>query len=242
MATDIAGFVQFSDGTFASLLREGATAETVATLPTGGTGLNQEAGIEIGQAYEGKTAVAASVRVVTDDAVTGAFASAYFQGPDGKIIVPVQGGGYQATGVATLKKPVKMTTGVTLRATFDAQADAVALASLAVYCSDGTSDNFSVKAVDATKTSMVNKDGNTIGQALQGKVLSCAYATYSATKGLNDNGAGVSAFFLESSNGQLKFMFPPAAGVEGSSLVEYISPPKGVMLTQNDTLSVMAGL
>lgn len=242
MATDIAGFVQFSDGTFASLLREGATAETVATLPTGGTGLNQEAGIEIGQAYEGKTAVAASVRVVTDDATTGAFCSAYFQGPDGKIIVPVQGGGYQATGVPNLKKPVMMTTGVTLRATFDAQADAVALASLAVYCTDGTSDNFSVKAVDAVKTSMVNKDGNTIGQALQGKTLSCAYATYSATKGLNDNGAGVSAFFLESANGQLKFMFPPADGVEGSHVVQYISPPRGVLLTQNDTLSVMAGL
>jgi len=242
MATDIAGFVQFSDGSFASLLKEGATAETVTTLPTGGTGLNQVSGVEIGQAYQGKTAVAASVRVITDDAVTGAFCHAYFQGPDGKIIVPVQGGGYQATGVPALKKPVQMTTGVTLRAMFDAQADAVALASLAVYCSDGTSDNFSVKAVDATKTAMVNKDGNTIGQALQGKVLSCAYATYSATKGLNDNGSGVSAFFIESADGQLKFMFPPSAGVEGSDVVSYISPPRGIPLAQNDTLSVMAGL
>jgi predicted amidohydrolase len=99
MATDLAGFVQFSDGSFASLLAEGATAETITSMPTGGTGLNQVANVQIGQAYEGKTAIAASVRVITDDAVTGAFCHAYFQGPDGKIICPVEGGGFQATGV-----------------------------------------------------------------------------------------------------------------------------------------------
>ena len=242
MATDIAGFVQFSDGTFASLLAEGATAETITSLPTGGTGLNQTSGIQIGQAYQGKTAIAASVRVITDDALTGAFCHAYFQGPDGKIICPVQGGGYQATGVAALKRPVAMTTGVVLRAMWDAQADAESMASLSVYCADGTSDNFSVKAVDAVKTAMVNKDGSTIGQALQGKVISCAYATYSSTKGLNDNGAGVSAFFIETSDGQLKFMYPPTDGRDGHSVVPYISPPRGIAITQNDTLSVMAGL
>ena len=242
MATDLAAFVQFSDGSFASLLAEGATAETITSLPTGGTGLNQVANVQIGQAYEGKTAVAASVRVITDDAVTGAFCHAYFQGPDGKIICPVEGGGFQATGVSTLKKPVQMTTGVVLRAMFDEATDAVALASLAVYCADGTSDVFSVKAVDATKTAMVNKDGSTIGQALSGKSINCAYATYSAAKGLNDNGAGVSAFFIESADGQLKFMFPPTDGVDGHTVVPYISPPRNVMITQNDTLSVMAGL
>ena len=57
MATDLMGFVQFSDGTFASLLKEGATAEAVTSMPTGGTGLNQVAGVEIGQAYSGKMAV-----------------------------------------------------------------------------------------------------------------------------------------------------------------------------------------
>ena len=240
MATDIAGFVQFSDGTFASLLKEGATAETVTTLPTGGTGLNQVSGVEIGQAYEGKTAVAASVRVITDAAVTGAFAHAYFQGPDGRIICPVQGGGYQASGVATLKKPVMMTTGVTLRATFDAQADAVALASLAVYCTDGTADNFSVKAVDATKTSMVNKDGSTIGQALTGKSIVCAYATYGSTKGLNDNGEGNGGFYIEKADGQLKMMHPPAVFASTNAMVPYVEYAKPVKIEQNDTLSIMS--
>jgi hypothetical protein len=64
MATDIAAFVQFSDGSFASLLAEGATAETVTSLPTGGAQLNQVTGVEIGQAYEGKTAVAAWIQTV----------------------------------------------------------------------------------------------------------------------------------------------------------------------------------
>ena len=91
MATDIMAFVQFSDGTFASLLKEGVTAETTTAIPTGGNGLNQSPGIEVGQAYPGKVAVAAAVKVQNDSAQDGAFCNAYFQGPDGKIVVPVQG-------------------------------------------------------------------------------------------------------------------------------------------------------
>ena len=242
MATDIMAFVQFSDGTFASLLKEGATAETVTSLPTGGTGLNQVSGVEIGQAYAGKIAVAAAIKVQTDSAQTGAFSYGYFLGPDGKIMVPVQGTGFRGTGVAALKKPVRMAPGVTLQAAFDTSADAVALASLAVYCRDGTSDVFFVKAVDATKTAMVNKDGSTIGNALTGKTIQCAYATYSAQNGLNDNGDGVGGFYIESSDGQLKAMFPPANGAFDDELVPYISMPVGVRIMQNDTLSVMAGV
>ena len=135
-----------------------------------------------------------------------------------------------------------MTTGVTLQACFDTQADAVALASLAVYCSDGTSDVFFVKAVDATKTAMVNKDGSTIGQALDGKLLKCCYGTYSASKGLSDNGAGNGAFYLEAADGTLKGMFPPTAAVQGEHVVPYIELPRTIPISQNDTLSVMAGL
>ena len=190
----------------------------------------------------GKQAVAAGVKVFQDDAVIGGFNYAYFLGPDGKIMVPVQGGGYQSTGIPTLKKPITMTTGVTLQACMDIKADAVALASLAVYCTDGTSDVFFVKAVDATKTAMVNKDGSTIGQALQNKALKCCYSTYSAEKGLSDNGAGVGGFYLESSDGALKGIFPPSAGVDDHSVVQYIELPRPIPIGQNDTLSVMAGL
>ena len=242
MATDIAAFVQFSDGSFASLLKEGATAETVTSLPTGGAQLNQVSGIEIGQAYEGKTAVAASVKVITDDDTSGAFCHAYFLGPDGKVMCPVQGGGYQTTGVPNLKKPVMMKPGVTLQAMFDATGDAVAMASLAVYCTDGTSDVFAVKAVSGTATAMVSvKTGQSIGNSLPGKTIQCAYATYSATKGVNDNGSGISAFYIESSDGQLKAMYPPSQGRTSTSSSPYISLPAGVKILQNDTLTVTAG-
>jgi hypothetical protein len=243
MATDITAFVQFSDGSFASLLKEGATAETVTSLPTGGAQLNQVSGIEIGQAYEGKTAVAASIKVVTDDATTGAFCHGYFLDTDGKVMVPVQGGGYKTSGVPNLKKPVMMRPGITLQAMFDAQADAVAMASLAVYCTDGTSDVFAVKAVDATATAMVSvKTGQSIGNSLPGKTIQCAYATYSASKGLNDNGDGISGFYIESSDGQLKAIYPPCDGVSLESPSPFISLPSGVKIMQNDTLTVTAGL
>ena len=242
MATDIMAFVQFSDGTFGSFLKEGATAEAVTSLPTGGVGLNQVSGVEIGQAYAGKTAIAAAVRVATDSAQTGAFQYAYFLGADGKIISPIQGGGFRATGLPRLKKPVRMAPGITLQAAFDATTDAVSLAALACYCSDGTSDVFFVKSVSGTKTPMVNKDGSSIGQALNGKVLSCVYATYSATNGLNDNGTGVGAFFVEASDGQLKAMFPPTNGSIGEEIVPYMDSFVPVRIVQNDTLSVTAGV
>lgn len=241
MATDIAAFVQFSDGTFASLLAEGATAEAVTSVPTGGTGLNQVSGVQIGQAYAGKTAVAAVVKVIDDDDTDAAFSYAYFLGPDGKIMCPVQGGGYQSTGLPMLGKSVVMQPGVTLQACYDLAADAVGLAALAVYCNDGTSDAFFVKAVVDTKTAMSNKDGSTIGQALAGKVIKSAYATYSSTKGVNDDGGGVSAFYIESSDGQLKAMYPPSQARASSQAVPYITLPRGIMIMQNDTLSVMAG-
>lgn len=242
MATDIMGFVQFSDGTFANLLKEGATAEAVTSVPTGGNGLAQVSGVEIGQAYTGKTAVAAALKVQDDSDTDGAFSFGYFLGPDGKIICPIQGGGYKATGLPRLSKGVRMTTGVTVQACFDLVADAVGLASFAAYCSDGTSDIFSVKAVNNTKTALVNKDSASIGQALTGKTIVRAYATYSSDKGLNDSGAGNGGLYIESSDGSLKYMFPCSQGASGENPVAYIDLSVPVRISQNDTISVMASL
>jgi len=243
MASDIMGFVKFQDGSFASLLKEGATTATVTELQTGGTGLNQVSGVSIGQAYSGKIAVAAHIVCVKDGTSTApssgdGFAYGYFLGPDGKIICLVQGGGGSSSGMAPLSKPVRMQTGVTLQAAFGAAVDGVCLASLAVYCSDGTSDVFTGTGVDATAVSMTNKDGSTFGQALAGKKLIKAYATYNATKGLNEDGAGVGAFFHESAEGQLKMMFPPCQG-NSQEPVPFI-PCYNTIVLQNDTLTVTA--
>ena len=220
MATDINAFVQFSDGTFGSLRKEGATAETVANVQTGGVGLAQVSGVDIGQAFVGKTIL----------------------GPDGKIRIPIQGGGYGAQGLPTLKRPVTMEVGMTLQATFDAAADAATqLGSYAVYCADGTSDVFTAKGVADTKTAMTNKDGSTIGQALAGKAIVCAYATYGSTKGLNDDGGGNGGFYIERADGQLKVMHPPAVFASTNAMVPYVEYAKAVMIEQNDTLSIMSG-
>ena len=93
MATDINAFVQFSDGTFGSLRKAGAPAETVPNVQPGGVGLAQVTSVDLGQAFVGKTLIAASVQVQTDDATTGVFCHAYVLGPDGKIRIPIQGGG-----------------------------------------------------------------------------------------------------------------------------------------------------
>jgi len=240
MATDISGFVQFSDGTFASLHATGVTAEAVAELPTGGNNMNQVSGVSIGQAYQGKVATAALITVQTDSSTTGLFSYGYFLGPDGKIICPIQGGGSKTGGLPALAKGVRMQTGVTVQANWDAQADAVALASLAVVCTDGTSDIFSVKAVADTETAMVNKDGSTLGQALAGKKLKMCYGTYSSTNGLNDDGGGFGGFYIQSAEGVLKFVAVPSNG-GGQDASPWISG-YGVPISQNDTLTVNAGV
>lgn len=240
MATDIMAFVKFRSGVCAPLQKLGAadngTFEELTTGPQGAQQLNVVSGVSIGQAYSGEVAVAACVIAQKDAAATTGFSGAYFLGPDGKIICTVQGGGYSTSGFAPLAKPVVMQTGVTFQAASQDAQDGVAVATLAVYCTDGTADVFQATAVADTKTSMTNKDGSTFGQALAGKVIDSAYANYNSTKGLNEDGAGVGAFFHESSEGQLKMAFPPSRGL--SAYPCPLIPGYGTRVLQNDTLSV----
>ena len=249
MATAIYAFAQFSDGTFGSFANASVSVAAATEILTGGVGINQSSGVSIGQAFAGKTCVALSCQVQTDDAVTGSFSYAYLLGPTGEMLCPVQGGNFGGVGLPRLKRPVRMAPGVKLFAAFDTVSDAVSLAAMAVYCSSGKSAIFSVKAVDAVKTSMTDVlTGATIGQSLAGQRIVCSYQTYPASKGLNDNQAGNSGFYVESSDGALKLMISPVAGPAadrgsyiqgGSAWVEYaVAIPIG----QNDTLSAMAGL
>ena len=192
MATAIAIYCRFSDGTFASLVNNSVTENTLTEIQTGGTGLAQVSGVSVGQAYVGKTMTHAVAKVSTEDANTR----------------------------------------------FDPQADAaIKQASLATYCTDGTSDVFTATAVDQTKTALLNKDGATIGQALSGKTIMKAYASYSSQYGLNESQEGNGAFYIESSEGQLKAMYPPSK-VNAQELGDFQIYP--VRINQNDTLSVMS--
>lgn len=238
MATQIAIFCRFSDGTFASLVNSAVSENVVTEIQTGGTGLAQVSGVSVGQAFVGKTMTHAVAKVTTEDANTGCFGYAYLLAPDGKIAMLIQGGGDHLGQFPPLCAPVKMTTGMTAQARFDSQADAATQqASLAVYCTDGTAEVLTATAVSDTKTAMINKDGATIGQALSGKTIMKAYATYSSQFGLNEGLAGNSAFYVESSEGQLKAMYPPSK-VNAQELSDWQIYP--VRINQNDTASVMS--
>jgi len=254
MATAIYAFGQFSDGTFGSFANAAVTAETATEIQTGGVGINQASGVSLGQAFAGKTLVSLSCLVQTDDAITSAFSYGYILGPTGEMLCPVQGTNFTGVGLPRLKRPVQCVPGVKLFAAFDVSGDAVSLASMACYTSSGKSAIFAVKAVDAVKTSMVDVlTGATIGQSLAGQRIVCSYQGYPANKGLNDNQAGNSGFYIESSDGALKLMISPsvvggagasagAAGDYTQGSLPWVEYAVAIPIGQNDTLSCMAGL
>lgn len=248
MASNASCFILFSDGSFGSLRGTLTAADSAfgryGELTTEGGDLNQTAGVSVGQAFSGKTAVAAVVKVSTDNATTAALCAAYFENPDGSIACPIQGGGVGVTGLPKLVKNVRMQTGLVVKACLQDLSDAATkLGTLAVYTSSGKCDVFAALGVDSTPTAMVNAQGATIGQALSGQTIVGAYATYAATNGLDDNDDGVNAFYVEDASGQLKAMYPPAFGGGGGGPelpCPYIRYP--VRIQQNDTLSICSSV
>ena len=68
------------------------------------------------------------------------------------------------------------------------------------------------------------------------------YATYTATNGLADTGVadGVSAFFVEDAQGQLKSMIFAAQGIGNPMQVPFVED--SFTVRQNDTLTIRANL
>ena len=244
MASNISVFLRFSDGTFGALRSTVTESSTkfgqYSEITLEGGDLNQTAGVPVGQAFNGKTCTHAFAKVATDDGNSACLMSAYFENTDGSIAVPIQGGGQLQTGMPALKRPMMMRTGVVCKAALQDAADAVQVATLMVYCASGKTDVFAALAVDDTPTSMVNPQGKTIGQALDGQTIQCAYATYAASNGLDDNDGGVNALYIEDAQGTLKAMYPTTKGNAGVGPVPFVSYP--VPILQNDTLTVTASL
>lgn len=241
MATGISAYFRCSDGSFISLVNNAVTENTVTEIQTGGTGLAQVSGVSLGQAYVGKTLTHGIVKVSTEDAASGVYLYGYVQSPQGAIAVVAQGGGGDVSQMPPLPKPHKLVQGDTFQARFDAGADGNAqMAALSLYCTDGTCEVLFAQMVNDTKTAMVNKDGNTIGQALAGKTIKGAFATASTVFDINESNAGVGGFYVEAADGTLKAIYPPTTGNTGSGYMDF---PKyqmyPVKITQNDTLSVM---
>lgn len=241
MATSISAFFRCSDGTFISLVNNSVTENTVTEITTGGTGLAQVSGVSLGQAYVGKTLTHGVFKSSTEDAATAVSLYGYIQSPAGSISLVVQGGGGTVSEMPALCKPITLVQGDTFQARFDAAADGNAqMAALSVYCTDGTSEVLFAQMVNNTKTAMLNKDGNTIGQALAGKTIMKAYATASTVYDINESQAGVGGYYIEAADGTLKAIYPPITGDTSSaypSFADFQVFP--VQISQNDTLSVM---
>ena len=73
-----------------------------------------------------------------------------------------------------------------------------------------------------------------------GRTIKYAYATYAATNGLNDDGGGFGALYIQDAGGQLKMCFPPGSG-KGQEPSPFI-PGFGTTIRQNDVLYVNAGV
>lgn len=225
-----------------TFLRDDITEDTLTEIQTDASGLlNITGNLSVGVANQGRVATHALCKVQTDNATTGALGYAAFYGTQGEVLCPIQGGGAHVSGLPALARPVRMQSGVQVKVFWQAVADGVQYASVAAVCASGKCDIFSALAVDDTDVALVNKDGNTWGEALAGQVCTMAYATYSAEKGLADVGIadGIDAFFVESASGQLLGMYAPDKG-NTVEVTPYMRQP--IRVSQNDTLTVRANI
>ena len=87
---------------------------------------------------------------------------------------------------------------------------------------------------------MLNRDSNTVGQALANRVIIAAAAAASTVYDVNESQAGVTGYYIESADGQLKAIYPPVTGDTSSAYQNFAAYQKyPVQIRQNDTLSVM---
>lgn len=241
MAQSISVSVLCASGRVAVFADDSVAENTTTTLQTGGTGLNQTSGVDLGNFLVGETITHAfaTVTAATTNAAVSSYLFGFIENPDGSIAVPIEGGGAFSSSMPALCRPIRVTVGMLLKIAL-AQSDASQVqASVVAYCASGKTSVFTVTAVADTKTAIVDiTTGGTIGQSLAGQRIVKYYATYPNSNGLNDDQGGNNFYYVESSQGQLKAtMFPINAFSYGKTkLIE-----SNIPILQNDTLSVMWG-
>ena len=241
MANSIQVSVLCQSGRVAVFSDDNVSAKTTTTLQTGGVGLNQTSGVDLGNFLVGETIIAAYGTVQAATTV-GAFASyllGFIENPDGSIAVPIEGGGNNTSDMPMLCKPVRVTVGMLLKIQMDVSSTSTVSASVVAYCASGKTSVFNVQAGADARTAIVDiTTGGSIGQSLSNQRIVKYYATFDALYGANDAQDGLNFFFIESSQGQLKStLFPTnAKGPQRTVLVECNIP-----IAQNDTLSVTWG-
>jgi len=232
--------VRFSDGSIAYLNNAAVTAgvagEEILTANAGGS-LSQTSGIQIGQAYAGLTATHAFAMCQEVAAATGQLLHAYFVGPNGAIMVPIEGGRSGYAAMQPLYRPIRMEPGVTVFGAAQISSDSATLVASASLCSPQKCDVFAVVAVDSTNTELVSlQSGVTLGQSMNNCTVDFMFGTYAGNQ-LNEAGAGVNALFLTASDGKMKGLIPVETGGSQSNMTSIpITYP--VRVLQNDGLFV----
>jgi len=230
--------VRFSDGSIAYLNNAAVTAgvagEEILTANAGGD-LSQTSGIQIGQAYANLQATHAFAICQEVGAVTGVLLHAYFVGPNGAIMVPIQGGRTGYAQMQPLYRPIRMEPGVTVFGAAQSTSDSATLIASASLCSPQKCDVFAVTAVDGANTELVSlQSGATLGQSLNNCTVDMFFGTYAGFF-LNEAGAGVSTLFMTASDGKLKGLIPVETGV-GQSNSTSLPVRYPVRVMQNDGL------
>ena len=239
MAVAITVLVRFSNGQIAYLsnldVATGAIGEELLTA-NGAGDLSQTPDVRIGQAYTGLVATHA-VSIVQDNTPEPWDSSARylwgnFRGPNGAVIVPIDGGGSGTGSMPQLYRPVTMSTGVTIFAAQASSNDSATLVGSMDVCSPSKCDNFTATGIDSTNVELLNKDGSTIGQSMNGLTATTMTARYPFNNGLNSALGGIQSFFVTSSDGAMKAMVPAQSVRDTAVLGPSIDYP--VRILQND--------
>jgi len=215
MATAITISCRFSDGSWAYLqnadVTAGATGEVIQTSNATNL-LNQTSGVDVGAAFTGKVCTHAGMKVATQAAGSASYLYAYFIGADGAIITPIQGGGGTNGMVYPLYKPVKMSTGIRAWGAWQAAADSETLIASLTVCASNKCDVFTITAVGAAKTELLNKDSASLGDSMGNSTAVAYWGVYPSVVGVNNQGAGVSTLWVEEPDGQIGALIPPGDG------------------------------
>ena len=243
MATHAAVVCRFSDGSY-SFLRDNLSADTLTEIQSDASGiLNISDNVSWGVANQNKIMTHALCKIQTDSAGSGVLVSAAIYGTQGEVVMPIQGGGIYVSGLPQLPAPVTAASGMKVKVEFQAAADACTTGSIAVLCKSGKTDIFLAVGSDGADVLFQNKDSNGWGDALAGERVVATYSCYGSTYGVADTGIadGVDAFFVESSQGNLKGMFYPTYA-SASHPIPSPWNPCNISVNQNDTATLRANV
>ncbi len=240
MANVVQISVRFASGKVGSLYNSSVTDNTTTEITTGGTGLNQTGSLSFGQAFVGETIT--HIGATVEGNAASAFNVCYLESGIGTVLYPIQISGGGAGQMHPVLFPIKVAVGQQVQARVSTSDATEKDACMAVICSDRTCAVFQVTAVADTKTEMTNllSSTTTFGQTLAGKQITHAYATFTNSGGLNDDGGGNNFFYAENSAGILKGTWYTDAPVNQTGHpARWQTLPCSV--DQNDSLYVMWG-